>query len=568
MTCGKNSSEWQATMRNPRRSKPINWFILGLLALPLVAVGAYFWAMGIFSALESYRSPLAQNPPAPGSPFDFAQGGPLTRRLVIVLMDALRYDTSIDETFMPIMNELRAEGASAIMTSRPPSFSAPGWTALLTGAWPDINDGQPFNPPDDFSVRAFTQDDIFAAADRAGLNTAVSGYFWFEEMLADRGVDAGFYTHGEDNAADEEVVAAALPWLTGDYRLILIHIDQIDYAGHHEGGPLDPHWDAAASRSDALLDEIVARLNLEQDTIIVLSDHGQIDQGGHGGNEPVTLVEPFVAIGAGIIPGQYNDIKMADIAPTLAVLLGTNIPASSQGRPLIEMLDITSEQAENVLEAVKVQQAALLSAYSDAIGVPAEIEESEAIVAATQLAMERARMGRLAQERVWRNMLALLLILVPGYLLYLRKDRKVLWMLGGAILYLATFHLRYLGLDNHPFGLSWIPGLMEFVLYVAVTTSIALILGWLAAMLGLRAFRQGARQAAESALGIVWFVLYVLSIPILLNFAVNGVTSTWTLPEFTVQYLGFFAIVQALFVSAIGLLLVGVSALTGKFAKR
>jgi hypothetical protein len=454
------------------------------------------------------------------------------------------------------------------MTSRPPSFSAPGWTALLTGAWPDINDGQPFNPPDDFSVRAFTQDDIFAAADRSGLNTAVSGYFWFEEMLAGRGVDAGFYTHGEDNTADQEVVAAALPWLTGDYQLILIHIDQIDYAGHHEGGPVSPNWDAAASRSDALLGEIMARLDMEQDTVIVLSDHGQIDQGGHGGNEPVTLVEPFVAVGAGIIPGEYNDIKMADVTPTLAILLGTNIPASSQGRPLIEMLDITPEQAESVLEAVKVQQAALLGAYTDAIGVPAEIEESEAIVAATQLAMERARMGRLAQERIWRNMIALFLAIVPGYLLFLRKDKKVLWMLCGAIIYLAVFNLRYLGLDNHPYGLSWIPGLMEFILYVAVTTSIALILGWLAAMLGLRAFRQGARQAAGSALGSVWFILYVLSIPILLNFAVNGVTSTWTLPEFTVQYLGFFALAQALFVSALGLLLVGISALVGKLAKR
>ncbi|MEW6093376.1 MAG: alkaline phosphatase family protein, partial [Chloroflexota bacterium] len=338
--------------------------------------------------------------------------------------------------------------------------------------------------------------------------------------------------------------------------------------GHHEGGPLDPNWEAAASRSDALLGEIVARLDLVQDTVIVVSDHGQIDQGGHGGNEPITMVEPFVAAGAGIIPGEYNDIKMVNVAPTLAVLLGTNLPASSQGRPLIEMLDISPEQSTSLLEAEKAQQATLLAAYSEAIGQPVEVEENEAVVSSTQLAMERARMGRLAQERIWRNMIALFLAIVPGYLLFLRKDKKVLWMLAGAIIYLAVFNLRYLGLDNHPYGLSWIPGLMEFVLYVAVTTSIALILGWLAAMLGLRAFRQGARRAAGSALGSVWFILYVLSIPILLNFAVNSVTSTWTLPEFSVQYLGFFALAQALFVSTIGLVLVGISALVGKLVKR
>ncbi len=550
-------------MKTSRRSKKINWFVLGILGLPLVAIGAYFWAMGIFSALENYRSPLQAAAPAPGAEL----GEPLTRRVVIVLMDALRYDTSTDAALMPVLNELRLEGASAIMTSRPPSFSAPGWTTLLTGAWPDINDSQPFNPPDDSSVRAFTQDDIFAAADRAGLNTAVSGYTWFEGMLANSGLDDGFYTPGEDNAADQEVVAAALPWLTGDYQLILIHIDQIDYAGHHEGGPISPNWDAAAARSDALLGEIAAQLDLELDTLIVVSDHGQIDKGGHGGNEPVTMVEPFVAIGAGILPGQYSEMKMADVAPTLAVLLGTNIPASSQGRSLLEMLDVSPEQALSILEAEKTQQAGLLAVYTDVIGQPAEAEESEAVVSATQLAMEKARMSRLAQERIWRNMIALFLAIVPGYLLYVRKEKKALWMLGGALVYLAVFHLRYLILDKNTYGLSWIPGLIDFVLYVAMTAGVALVLAWLVVMLGMRAYRLGPRQAAGSALGSVWFILYVLSIPILLNFAVNGVTATWTLPEFTVQYLGFFALAQVMFVSAIGLLLVGVSGLIGRFVK-
>lgn len=551
-------------MRNLRRTKPINWLVLGILSLPLVAIGAYFWATGIFSALENYRSPLQAAAPAPGAEL----GEPLTRRVVIVLMDALRYDTSTDAALMPVLNELRLEGASAIMTSRPPSFSAPGWTTLLTGAWPDINDSQPFNPPDDSSVRAFTQDDIFAAADRAGLNTAVSGYTWFEGMFANSGLDDGFYTPGEDNAADQEVVAAALPWLTGDYQLILIHIDQIDYAGHHEGGPVSPNWDAAAARSDALLGEIAAQLDLELDTLIVVSDHGQIDKGGHGGNEPVTMVEPFVAAGAGILPGLYSEMKMADVAPTLAVLLGTNIPASTQGRSLLEMLDVSPEHAQSILEAEKAQQSGLLAAYSDAIGQPAEAEESEAVVSATQLAMEKARMGRLAQERIWRNMIALFLAIVPGYLLYVRKEKKALWMLGGALVYLAVFGLRYVVLDKNTFGLSWIPGMAEFIIYMAVTAGIALILAWLAVMLGMRAYRFGPRQAAGSTLGSVWFILYVLSIPILLNFAVNGVTATWTLPEFTTQYLGFFALAQAMFVSAVGLLLVGVSALIGKFVKR
>ncbi len=141
-------------------------------------------------------------------------------------------------------------------------------------------------------------------------------------------------------------------------------------------------------------------------------------------------------------------------------------------------------------------------------------------------------------------------------------------MLAGAGTYLALFFLRYLALDRNTFGLSWIPGLTEFVIYIAVTTGVALLAGWLVSMFGLRAWRGTPRQAAGSALAFVWFVLYLLALPILLSFAVNGVTFTWTLPEFTLQYLGFLAIVQALFVSALGLMLVGVSAGVGKARKQ
>ncbi|MBM3152897.1 MAG: hypothetical protein FJZ96_11985, partial [Chloroflexi bacterium] len=393
-TCvGKEMPGGDEIMRLHRKPKTINLFLLGILLLPLLAAGAYLWANGMITALMEYRSPMAASAPAPG----VGLGEPLTRRVALVVVDALRYDSSTDTAIMPVLEGLRNIGAYARMHSRPPSFSAPGWTTILTGAWPDINDAQQFNPPDPGNVRTFTQDDIFAAAQRAGLETAVSGYSWFEQMLANSGVDAGFYTIGEDNAADEQVIAAALPWLTGDYRLILIHIDQVDYAGHHEGGPISANWKAAVARADSMIGQIAARLDLQQDTLIILSDHGQIDRGGHGGNEPVALLEPFVAAGAGFLPGQYQDIDMVDIAPTLAVLLGTSLPASNQGLPLLEMLDVQPKQVGAIQAVAADQQAQLLAAYSAAIGETITVEPGETVITSTQLAMELARKGRLAR---------------------------------------------------------------------------------------------------------------------------------------------------------------------------
>ena len=542
-------------MKKQRKSRKINWFIFGLIGLPLLAIGAYFWVTNLMDSAQSFRSPLADTPPTPGQTL----GTPITRRVVIVLIDALRYDTSISTSVMPFLNELSSRGAIATMHSQPPSFSAPGWTTILTGAWPYINDSQLFNPPDFNSARVFTQDNLFADSQRLGLKTAVSGYSWFEGMLANSGVDATFFTTGEDNIADNEVVAAALPWLTEDYQLLLIHIDQVDYAGHHQGGPRDPNWNAAATRADSLLSQIVTNLDLSQDTVLVISDHGQIDRGGHGGPEPITLIEPFVLAGAGVVPGSYGDVNMVDVAPTLAALLGTNIPASSQGHVLTDMLTLTPEQNVAIQSALKGQQSQLFAAYAKAINSTANIGSGE-IVAATQTAISQARLARQGNERIWRNVFAAFLAIAPGYLLFLRKDKKNLWLLAGAVLYILLFNLRYAVFDGRTYSLSSIDGATWLIVYSATTAAVAAILGWFVPMFGLHAFNAGPRKAAEIALGYIWFTIYLLALPILLSFAINGFTVTWTLPEWYTLFTGLFSLIQSLAVAALGLVLVGISA--------
>ncbi len=504
---------------------------------------------------QAYRSPLANTPPQPGS----SLGSPITRRVVIVLIDALRYDTSTNTSVMPFLDSLRNNAAYAMMHSQPPSFSAPAWATILTGAWPNINDSQIFNPPDVSSARAFTQDDIFSAAHRAGLNTAVSGYSWFKDMLLYSGVKSEFITSGEDSAADNVVVSSAIPWITGNYQLVLIHLDQVDYAGHHEGGPQSPNWNAAATRSDMLLSQIVGRLDLGNDTVLVISDHGQIDRGGHGGPDPITLVEPFILAGAGIIPGNYENVNMIDIAPTLAALLGTNIPASNQGHVLIKMLALNPEQNVTIQNALKVQQTLLFNTYMKAIGSN-EILQGGEIVSATLTTMRQAELGRTGNERIWRNLLAAFLAILPAYILFLRKEKNTLWLMAGAIFYIALFNFRYAVIDGRTYSLASIEGANWLILYVGITSAVALLLGWLVSMFGLHAFTSGLRKAIETSSGFIWITIYLLSLPVLLNFAINGVVVTWSLPEWYTLFVGFLSLIQMLFVTLFGLLILGVVA--------
>jgi hypothetical protein len=471
----------------------------------------------------------------------------------------------MNTSVMPFLNTLRNQSASAQMHSQPPSYSEPGYSTLLTGAWPDLNDGPAVNLdyPD---IPTFTQDNIFSAVHRLGLRTAISGYYWFEKLVPQAAVDASFYTAGEDAAADQAVLQAALPMLSGNYQLVLIHIDQVDYAGHHQGGPLDPRWNAAAKRADAELAQIVSALDLKQATVIVLSDHGQINRGGHGGPEPLTLLEPFVMAGAGVRPGAiYPDLLQVDVAPTVAALLGANFPASAQGRVQSDMLNLSPADAASIHTAEIAQKALLYKSYVAAIHSQPTRPPDPTDPFSYVIAMDSARTNRLARERVWRNLAAITLAVLPAYFLVINGKKKFLWLATGALFYALVYNFRYAILDGRTYSLSSVDSQTWLITYTAVTAAIALIIGWLVSMLRLRAFQAGSRQAAETTLGFVFFTIYLLALPILVSFAVNGFLVTWALPEFYTSYIALLSLIQWIFVAAFGLLLVGAAALIAHF---
>ena len=538
--------------------------ILSIAACLIVTVVSYFWATNLLASLYDYRSPLKDTPPAPGG----SVGPPHTRRVVMILIDALRYDTSMKADVMPFLSYLRAHGASAKMHSRTPSYSAPGYSVLLTGAWPDISDGPAMNPTGKDLPRTWTQDNLFSAAHRANLKTAVSGYFWFQGLIPQDTVASSFYTQGEDKVADREVVDAALPWLTGDYQLILIHIDQVDYAGHHEGGPISPNWDASATRADDMVREIASSLDLEQDTMIVFSDHGQIDRGGHGGQDPIVLVEPFIMAGAGITPGKYGDMQMVDVAPTVAALLGTNIPAPSQGNVLADMLALTPEQNLAIQSALTKQQSILIEMYAKSIGQPLTRATEDLSVARAQSMLEAAKMSRVNGERLPRFILVGLILGLILYFILKNWSASLAWMFVGAVVNLAIFNFRYAIQAGRTYSLSSVAGPDDIIGFTAGTAFLAFIIAWLIVFLTRRLFKQTAGAAAKSAFMLTFVTLLLTSLPLLWSFALNGALIGWILPDMASMFLGFLAILQMLIVAVAGLVLAGASAGIAKMIGR
>jgi hypothetical protein len=450
------------------------------------------------------------------------------------------------------------------MHSRPPSYSQPGYTTLLTGAWPDINDAPPLNL-EYADLRTWTQDDLFSSARRAGLKTAISAYYWFEKFIPREAVSASFYTNGDEQHADSHVIEAVLPWLTQDYAFLLIHFDQVDYAGHHEGGPGDPRWNAAANRVDALVGEIASQLDFDQDTLFVTSDHGHVDRGGHGGDDAVALTEPFLLVGKGVIPGKYPPVAMVDVAPTLAALLGASLPASSQGRVLSEMLDLPEEQLRIIQQATLAGQTRLFAAYQAAIGdAPQPDPQAMALDprSATQAAMADAREARLNRERLPRLAIALILLGVPLIGMLRWRKRDLPWQFLGGLIYILVFNLTYAVLLGRTYSLSSLTGALDFMGGVGLSVLLGILPGWLLILNARKILQRSTIEAAQAVLEFGLVVLYLLAFPMMAQYVWNGALVGWTLPHFPVMFHGFLAMIQVLFVSLIGPLLAGLTGLS------
>jgi hypothetical protein len=99
------------------------------------------------------------------------------------------------------------------------------------------------------------------------------------------------------------------------------------------------------------------------------------------------------------------------------------------------------------------------------------------------------------------------------------------------------------------------------ILYGAVTTGLALLLSWLVFTFIGHMLRQPPFASARSSLDLALTAIYLLFLPVLLSYALNGLFVTWTLPDFRSMFLGFLSVVQVLFVAVFGLLLAGTAAL-------
>jgi len=256
--------------------------------------------------------------------------------VLVIGVDGVRFDLLGQDT-TPSIWEFGQAGflAPVIIDAATPTLSGPCWATIATGTGVD---GHGITGNDLTGHRLAGNPDFVTVATRAGLATllAVSGWpplAWTEDggplfAEATRREFAAVTQTGlvAWDAADEAITALAASILAQDGpRLSFVYLGAVDITGHAAGA--GAVYRAAARAADQrvgrLLAAVRSRPSREQWTVVVVTDHGHLDRGGHGGREPEVTTAWAAAAGPGIIPGAAPLItRQAQVAPLVLAAVG------------------------------------------------------------------------------------------------------------------------------------------------------------------------------------------------------------------------------------------------------
>ena len=548
------------------------YVILAPLILIVIAFGAYRWAHTLQRSIAEYTSPLAGSPVHPGEPLP-----PLTQRVVIIVVSGISYEAAM-EADMPIFHTLRRAGASAPMVSRPPTYWQSARTTLMTGVWPDLNNAAVLEA-DAATLRPITLDHIAAAARDAGLRTAVSGSATWEGLLPADTVDATFYATDGGMVADGNIVQAALGFIADPgYNLILVHLTQLEEAGRAAG--IDSRAYAGAARQiDSHLRQITRQMDLAQSVLMVTSDVALLEDGASAGGEAKPPELPFVMVGQYVIAGAFSPVRQVDLAPTVAVFLGTRLPAAAQGAPLYDLLDLDEEMVTLSHIQLAAQKTALGEAYVTAIGYDGvsqvihqdlaaahqsllegnqagALETARLVTEEVTAEMAQAKATRIKSEQVSRLAISILGWLLPLLFFWSIRPPRALLSILGALLTVSVFYGLY-RLEGHQFSLSDIAGDAGiFAPSVARDAIAGLAVGGLFVLAGLsHGDRHRWLPTVSTGYDYGLLAVYLSAMPVLVAYWHHGAAIRWYLPDLRLIALHRIALRQVAIVASVSVLL-------------
>ncbi|NEE04748.1 alkaline phosphatase family protein [Phytoactinopolyspora halotolerans] len=289
--------------------------------------------------------------------------GTSEKKVLILIFDGVRWD-KLHEARTPNIDALAAGGQlGRTMTYDPDEYSAltvsgPGHSTLLTGVWPDkhrvlsnaIEPNELDRFPDVLTRLRSVRPDLstFAIGDWPPL---------MEQIIDAPHVKILFPSNegsGEGASSARQIIAWTSETLSRHNPDVgYVYLILADVAGHRFGGASAAYIEAIEQLDrevGTLVHAVRARATYDQEDWLILSatDHGHLDEGGHGGGEPEVREIWTLAVGGDIRPSPVGGAGMAmvDIVPTALRHLGIDVdPAWQLDGTAADELDQASELA-------------------------------------------------------------------------------------------------------------------------------------------------------------------------------------------------------------------------------
>ncbi|MFD5425851.1 alkaline phosphatase family protein [Streptomyces sp. NPDC127084] len=272
-------------------------------------------------------------------------------KVLVIGMDGLRHDR-IDAADAPHLKSMMANGTygTSLLYSYPmaATSSGPGWSTISTGVWPDkhgVRDntfiGRNYGKYPGFLARlAQVRPELstYAAVDWKPLDTQGTVTPGADAKLVLDGDAGGYAVHDAAIAAETEAV---LRYQNPD--VLFVYFGETDVVAHSLG--TGQKYLEAIAVQDAYVGRLLAAVKArptyatERWTVIVATDHGHKDAGGHGGSSIEERRTFVLAQGPGIAAGARPiDTRLVDVAATVFRQLGIT-PDSAwglDGKPIQE----------------------------------------------------------------------------------------------------------------------------------------------------------------------------------------------------------------------------------------
>lgn len=279
------------------------------------------------------------------------------RKVLLVGWDGVRDDTA-RRLALPALTELADAGCWWTTTlpdvDMAPTVTAVGWSTILTGVLPDDH-GVLANEEELNRLHRYPEVLTTAFCERPTLATygaasaLIFGTTFGPGPLFGPGVrtvdwvDRRHYP-GKFTETDPLIQEAAERQLREeDPDLAFVYLGETDQIAHDFGTGVE--YEGAIARQDVRLARLIDCLRSrpsfaeEEWLVIVTTDHGHLDEGGHGGG---SWQERQSFVVAGVLGGQAQwaeEAENVDIAPTILTHLGIPAPERYRGKSLGGALD-------------------------------------------------------------------------------------------------------------------------------------------------------------------------------------------------------------------------------------